>query len=75
MTENDRLPSNAGSFFQASQMLPEEALSPLTDNLADRVKACADDVIVERASGVQHDFGTDHISHLHLATANGSIVI
>ncbi len=56
-------------------MLPEEALSPLTDNLADRVKACADDVIVERASGVQHDFGTDHISHLHLATANGSIVI
>ena len=51
-----------GEFLKAGHSLLEEALAPLTDDLARRIKALGDLVVAQSLRGVQHDLGSDHVT-------------
>jgi len=59
--ENPR-PSLPGAFLEPGQAFFEEALPPLGDDLASRVEAQGDLVVVDALSREEHDLGPDNVS-------------
>jgi hypothetical protein len=48
--------------IEAREAVVEEAMPPLTDDLAGRVHARADLVVAQAGGGEEHDFGADDIT-------------
>jgi hypothetical protein len=58
----DTRPPLPGKFLQAGDSLLEEALAPLTDDLARRIEALGDLVVAQSLRGIQHDLGPDYVT-------------
>jgi len=51
-----------GSFLKASKPLLEEPLAPFADDLARRVQALGNLIVIEALRRIEHDLGTNYIS-------------
>jgi hypothetical protein len=55
-------PPAAWLFVKPREAVSEEAVSPLTDDLAWRIEACGNRIVAQAGCGEQHDLGSHDIT-------------